>query len=97
MHALHKCKHIVGPNDVHLERSDCTWNPYEKDLRITAARAFAAFKKAIQNLKTYYESELTIQLLQIQQNPKFPYNNKCDYKDGDAIVHFRYESQSINM
>ena len=23
MHALHKCKRIVGPDDVHLERSDC--------------------------------------------------------------------------
>jgi len=69
------------------------WNPYEKDLRITAARAFAAFKKAVWNLKTYYESELPIQLLQTQRNPKFPY--KCDYKDGDAVVHFKYGSQPI--
>ena len=61
-------------------------NPYEKDLRITTAHAFAAFKKAIQNLKTYYESELPAHTM----NLEFPY--KCDYKNRDAIIHFEYVS-----
>ena len=54
---------------------------------------FAAFKKAIQNLKTYCESELLALLLQPLRIPEFPC--KCGYNGGDATVYFEYVSQLI--
>ncbi|CAG8658376.1 1294_t:CDS:1, partial [Paraglomus brasilianum] len=58
------------PKKVHMDpltpMLPLAWNSYEKYLRITAAHAFAAFKKAVLNLKIYYKSELPIQLLQTQ-------------------------------
>ena len=85
------------PKKVHMDpltpMFPLAWNPYEKDLRIMAARTFTAFKKAVHNLKMYYENELTAQLPQALQNPEFPY--KQDYKDGDKTVYFKYMLQPI--
>jgi serine/threonine protein kinase len=82
------------PKKVHMDpltpMLPLAWNPYEKGLSIMAARTFAAFKKAVHNLKMYYENEFPPETL---RNPEFPY--KWDYKDGDTTVYFKYVSQPI--
>ena len=63
------------PKKVHVDpltpMLPLAWNPNEKDLRIMAARAFTAFKKAIHKLKMYYEGEFPARLSQPLQNPEF--------------------------
>ncbi|CAJ0842496.1 17248_t:CDS:2, partial [Entrophospora sp. SA101] len=83
------------PKEVHMDQLTLpiplSYNPYEKDIELAAARTFGAFKKAVHCLKSYYENELQYSINQIIRNPKYPY--KFYYGNNDTRVEFNYKSQ----
>ncbi|CAJ0845188.1 12685_t:CDS:2 [Entrophospora sp. SA101] len=83
------------PKEVHMDQLTLpiplSYNPYEKDIELAAARTFGAFKKAVHCLKSYYENELQYSINQIIRNPKYPY--KFYYGNDDTRVEFNYKSQ----
>ncbi|CAJ0899228.1 6027_t:CDS:2 [Entrophospora sp. SA101] len=67
------------PKEVHMDQLTLpiplSYNPYEKDIELAAARTFGAFKKAVHCLKSYYENELQYSINQIIRNPNYVFKN----------------------